>query len=82
MGVPNPSKHKRTGSLVPLGAAIRRLRLAKGLSQEQLALRADVDPGYVGRIERGDNNAAILTIQKLTRALGISIAKLMQEAKL
>lgn len=82
MGVPNPSKHKRTGSLVALGTAIRRLRLAKGFSQEQLALRADVDPGYVGRIERGDNNAALLTIQKLTRALGISVAKLMQEAKL
>ncbi len=65
-----------------LGTAIRRLRLAKGFSQEQLALRADVDPGYVGRIERGDNNAALLTIQKLTRALGISVAKLMQEAKL
>jgi len=61
---------------------IREIRLAKGISQENLALLAEVDRSYVGRVERGDNNVAILTLAKLAKALGISVAKLMQKAKL
>jgi transcriptional regulator with XRE-family HTH domain len=56
--------------------------LARGISQEKLALLAEVDRSYVGRIERGDNNAAVLTLAKLASALGVSVAKLMQEARL
>lgn len=65
-----------------LGEAIRELRLSKGISQEKLALIAEVDRSYVGRIERGDNNAAILTLAKLAAALEISVTKLMQKAGL
>jgi transcriptional regulator with XRE-family HTH domain len=43
---------------------------------------AEVDRSYVGRVERGDNNVAILTLAKLAKALGISVAKLVQKAKL
>jgi transcriptional regulator with XRE-family HTH domain len=68
--------------LVALGKAIRSIRSSKKISQERLALEADVDRSYLGRIERGDNNAAVLTLQKVARALGISVAKLMQKAKL
>jgi transcriptional regulator with XRE-family HTH domain len=50
--------------------------------QEKLALLADVDRSYVGRIERGDNNAAVLTLARLAAALNISVAKLMQKAAL
>ncbi len=65
-----------------LGKAIRQTRIARGVSQEGLALLAEVDRSYVGRVERGDNNAAILTLAKLAKALGISVSKLMQKAKL
>jgi transcriptional regulator with XRE-family HTH domain len=58
------------------------MRLEKGISQENLALLAEVDRSYVGRVERGDNNAALLTLVKLTKALGTSVAKLMRKAKL
>jgi len=61
---------------------IREARLTKGISQENLALLAEVDRSYVGRVERGDNNVAVLTLAKLAKALGISVAKLMQKAKL
>jgi hypothetical protein len=37
-----------------------------------------VDRSYVGRVERGDNNVAILTLTKLAKALGITVAKLAQ----
>ncbi len=52
------------------------------MSQEQLALLAEVDRSYVGRIERGDNNVAILTLAKLCKALGVTVAKLAAKARI
>lgn len=80
--MPNLSRNRQDPALVALGAAIRRVRLSKDISQEKLALLAEVDRSYVGRVERGDNNVAILTLSKLALAMDITLAKLMQEAKL
>lgn len=80
--MPNLSRNRQDPVLVALGAAIKRIRLEKEISQERLALLAEVDRSYVGRVERGDNNAAILTLARLAKALDISIAELMQEAQL
>lgn len=80
--MPNLSRNRQDPTLVALGKAIRRVRISKDISQEKLALLAEVDRSYVGRVERGDNNVAILTLSKLAIALNISLAKLMQEAKL
>ncbi len=80
--MPNLSRNRQDPVLVALGGAIKRIRLEKEISQERLALLAEVDRSYVGRVERGDNNAAILTLARLAKALDISIAELMQEAKL
>lgn len=80
--MPNPSRSRQSAPLLALGNSIRRLRKERGISQEHLALLAEVDRSYVGRVERGDNNVAILTLAKLAKALGVSLAKLMQRAKL
>ena len=80
--MPNLSRNRQDPVLVALGEAIRRVRLSKDISQERLALLAEVDRSYVGRVERGDNNVAVLTLFRLAGALGISISKLMQEAGL
>jgi transcriptional regulator with XRE-family HTH domain len=80
--VPNPSRKRQSVPLLSLGKAIRTIRLAKGISQEELALLAEVDRSYLGRVERGDNNAALLTLKKLADALGITLAKLMHKAGL
>jgi transcriptional regulator with XRE-family HTH domain len=80
--VPNLSTQRQSPALVSLGDAIRRTRQARGISQEALALLAEVDRSYVGRVERGDNNVALLTLVKLAAALQISVAKLMKEAQL
>ena len=58
------------------------MRTAKGISQEKLALLAEVDRSYVGRVERGDNNVALLTLTRLAEALGITVARLMHRAGL
>jgi len=80
VGVPNPSGKRQHRILVALGKTIREDRLSKRISQEKLALLAEVDRSYVGRIERGDNNVAVLTLTRLADALGISVAKLIQKA--
>ena len=80
--MPNPSKESQNPTLVALGSTIRRIRLQQGISQEHLALIADIDRGYCGRVERGDNNVALLTLTKIARALGLSVAELMKAAKL
>ena len=80
--MPNLSKNRQDPTLVALGAAMKRVRLSRGISQEKLALLAEVDRSYVGRIERGDNNVAMLTLARLASALGVSLAELMSEAGL
>lgn len=80
--MPNLSRNRQDPTLVALGEAIRRIRLSKDISQEKLALLAEVDRSYVGRIERGDNNVAMLTLIKLAQAMDITLAKLMEKANL
>lgn len=81
-GVPNLTSRRQDPALVALGDAIKRTRQAKSISQERLALLAEVDRSYVGRIERGDNNVAVLTLIRLAAALDVSVAKLMEQASL
>ena len=81
-GVPNLSRKRQHPALVALGKAIREVRQSKGITQGRLALIAELDRSYVGRVERGDNNAAVLTLSRLAAALDISVAKLMQKAGL
>lgn len=80
--MPNPSNLRQSPELVSLGGAIRALRIAAGMSQEQLAHVACLDRSYLGRVERGDNSVAILTLCQIARALGVSGAQLLELAKL
>lgn len=54
------------------GKNVRRLRQARGFSQEHLAEMAELDRSYVGGIERGERNPALKTIVRLAAALDIS----------
>lgn len=80
--MPNLSKNRQDPALTSLGEAIRRLRKNKSISQEKLALLADLDRSYVGRVERGDNNVALLTLMKLAAALDMRISELLRAADL
>ena len=53
-----------------IGLRIRELRLAKHISQEQLALRAELDRTYLTSVENGKRNISIQNIQKIINALG------------
>lgn len=56
---------------------LRTARLAKGLSQEELAHRADIDRTYISSLERGVYNASIDVVDRLARALEIEVAELL-----
>ena len=58
---------------------LRRLRVEQGLSQDGLALEAEVDRTYVGRLERSIENPTITILDKLASALGVRVSELLAE---
>jgi transcriptional regulator with XRE-family HTH domain len=66
---------------LPIGTALRRLRLAAGMTQEELGLEAGVQRNFVSLIELGHNQPTISTIAKLARALGMKASELVAEAE-
>ena len=82
---PRDSPHmvgKSSGQFeLPFGAALRRVRLAAGMSQEQLGLEAGVQRNFISLIETGQNQPTIGTISKLARALGMKASELVAETE-
>ena len=62
------------------GANVRKYRIAGRLSQEAVAERMGVDRAYVSGIERGRQNATLLTIWQASQALGVRPVDLLDEA--
>lgn len=71
-------KLSKSASLIKFGESLRRLRLNSGLSQEELAERANIDRSYLGAIERGEHNVALLNILKIANALHIQPSQLLE----
>lgn len=59
------------------GARVRELRLTAGISQEELAHRADLDRSYVGQVERGERNVSLDNIYRLAEALKVGAGDLL-----
>ena len=62
-----------------LGQRIRNYRTAQHLSQEKLAELSGCHPTYIGQIERGEKNATIESIEKISSALDVSLSKLFEK---
>jgi transcriptional regulator with XRE-family HTH domain len=78
-----PSKtHAYAPALIAFGEVVRSLRLEQGISQEALADAAGIDRSYMGGIERGEHNVALINIQRIAIALDTPISDLMTSAKL
>jgi transcriptional regulator with XRE-family HTH domain len=69
----------KDAELVALGARVRKLREAAGMTQEGLAHAADLHWTYVGQIERGERNPTYKNLLKLARGLGVDAAQLVQD---
>jgi len=62
--------------LKKFGSKVKKFRLDKNLSQEELAHKANLHRTYIGMIERGEKNITLLNIEKVTKALQIKIEDL------
>lgn len=60
---------------------LRRLRTARGLSQEQLAADGGFSKAYIGELERARKAASVDMLEKLARLLGVPTADLLREPK-
>ena len=56
---------------------MRRAREEKGFTQERLAERADLDPTYISGIERGVRNPSVISLVRVAKALGVTVAELL-----
>jgi transcriptional regulator with XRE-family HTH domain len=70
-----------TKILEKFGERVREERLKRGLSQEALAEKAGMHRTYIGMIERAEKNITLINIEKLAKALEISLVKLMNLEK-
>jgi len=65
--------------LEKFGRKVREERVKQGLSQEELAAKADVHRTYIGMIERAEKNITLVNIEKISKALGMKIAQLLED---
>jgi len=63
------------------GVSVQKLRYGLGISQEELAERADLHRSYIADIERGARNPTLRTIKKLAKGLGVSPGDLLSGTK-
>jgi transcriptional regulator with XRE-family HTH domain len=61
-----------------LAVNLRKLRQAKGLSQEELAHRAEIDRTYISALERSVYAAGIDVVDRLAKVLGVEAADLLR----
>lgn len=64
-----------------VGRNVKRLRMAAGLSQAELAARMGVDRAYVSGLELGQRNPTILTLWHLAKALNAKLRALFDEER-
>ena len=69
---------KKKSRLVNFGQRVREIRKDKGLSQEELAHKADLHRTYIGMIERAEKNITLINIEKIANALEVDINNLIK----
>jgi len=70
----------QSGGLVRIcfGKALRQRRNRIGLSQEAFADLCGLDRTYLGGIERGERNVALVNLEKIAKALDLSLSELFR----
>jgi transcriptional regulator with XRE-family HTH domain len=66
----------RDRTLVAFGRNVARIRGERGLSQDKLAEKADLDRTYLSGVERGVRNPGIKTVLRIAKALNVGTADL------
>jgi transcriptional regulator with XRE-family HTH domain len=66
------------GIRIRFGKALRQRRQKLGVSQEAFADMCELDRSYIGGIERGERNVALVNIEKIAKTLRLTIAELFR----
>jgi transcriptional regulator with XRE-family HTH domain len=61
-----------------MGMKLKKIRVAKGLSQTELAKKARVSRAYVFRLEAGGSDPTVGVLQRLAKALGVPVVALLE----
>lgn len=59
------------------GQVVRSLRKVRGIPQDDLAHRAGLERAYMGKVERGESNPSLSTIQAIAKALKLKPSELL-----
>ncbi len=71
-------RNMKTESILrQFGEKVKKQRIEKGWSQEELGRRADLHRTYIGSIERHERNVSLLNVERIARALGVNIKELL-----
>jgi len=62
-----------------VGLNVRRLRVARDISQERLAYDASVDRSYLGGVERGEENPTVDVMERIAVVLAVPLKELFTE---
>jgi transcriptional regulator with XRE-family HTH domain len=73
---------KKPNSLQLLGERIREARKVKELSQEDLALKSDTAPSYIGGVERGQRNPSFKKLCAIAKVIGRDVGSLTRNLPL
>ena len=66
---------------IAFGKALRKLRLANGLTQEQLGFEAGLRRTHISSLELAEKDPSLSTIQKLSTAFNMPLSKFMHEVE-
>ena len=61
--------------MLTFGRAVRQVRKNRGFSQEAFADLCGIDRSYMGCVERGESNLALVNIEKIVRALNMPLSE-------
>lgn len=67
--------------LEELGYRVREWRIAKGMTQAELADACELHRTFIGSVERGERNVAIINLRRIARALRVNLADLLVSSK-
>jgi transcriptional regulator with XRE-family HTH domain len=65
-----------------IGANVQRIRIARDMTQEELATAAVVSTGFIKKVERGRTNIGVIALVQIANSLGVSPASLFRKAEL
>lgn len=65
-----------------LGVAVREHRKRMGISQEELAFRAELDRTYISQIERGVSNPSLLVLTTIAEKLNVKLTELFADSEM